>query len=239
MAGWLIDETRLPDATALAPPANRVTLRGSTRRRVPVAVRLNDLVIHDTRKWFGGAEIRLDTIVIRGIAETDGGQQDFYQPTTFRFSGVKDGDRLPIDVPGLLVFYGQPLHFLDISFLVSRDRSDSADLGQLLSDHLNSEQWKSAAASLLGLAVAAPQVAAITAAIGGAAVIANFAAELLRSVTGDTIGLYRVSWLQYRDRFGLGRHPETGAYRQNELSFWYEIVFDRARRARATDRADG
>ena len=75
----------------------------------------------------------------------NGEQQGFYQPTTFRFAGVQDGDRLPIDVPGLLVFYGQPAHFLDISILVSRDRSDSKDLGELISGQLNSDTWKSAA----------------------------------------------------------------------------------------------
>jgi hypothetical protein len=232
MADWLLDESDVtPAALALEAGPAGVTMRGS-RPSASLAVRLNDVVIHDTRKWFGGADIRLDTIVVNGATNENGEQEGYYQPTTFRFAGVEDGDRLPIDVPGLLVFYGQPAHFLDISILVSRDRSDSKDLGELISGQLNSDTWKSAAGSLLGLAVAAPQVAAITAAIGGAAVIANLAAGLVRSVTGDSIGLYRVSWLQHRDRFGLGRHPEENAYRERDLSFWYEIVMDRRRRGR-------
>lgn len=231
----MIDETRPPDATDLE-RAESLTLRSASRTKRPaLAVRVNDVVVHDTKKWFSGADIRLDTIVVRGLEADKGEPQEFYQPDTFRFSGVRDGDRLPIDSPGLLVFYGQPNHFLDISILVSRDRSDSKDLGDLIATRLGSAEWKTAASSLLGLAVAAPQVAAITAAIGGAAVVANVAAEVLRSATGDTIGLYRVSWLQHRDRFGLGRHPEQDSYRQRDLSFWYEIVLDRAERRRSAD----
>jgi hypothetical protein len=222
---WLIDETQLPDRAELAQAAS--ALRAGRRKRPSLAVRVNDVVVHDTKKWFSGADIRLDTIVVRGLAEEDNPAQQFYQPGTFRFPGVHDGDRLPIDAPGLLIFYGQPSHFLDISILVSRDRRDSDDLGDLIATQFNSSAWKAAAGSLLGLAVAAPQVAAITAALGGAAVVANLAADVLRSVTGDTIGLYRVSWLQHRDRFGLGRHPEQDVYRQRDLSFWYEIILDR------------
>lgn len=231
MSGWLIDERNLPDTALRAESeAPDATLRGSSSSAA-LAVRVNDMVIHDTRKWFGGADIRVDTIVVNGLTKADGGEPDFYQPATFRFPGVEDGDKLPIDAPGLLVFYGRPAHFLDISVLVSRDRKDSDDLGKLIAGQLNSSDWKSAAASVLGL-VAAPQVAAITAAIGGAAFVANLAAEVLRRATGNSIGLYRVSWLQHRDRFGLGRHPEKGVYREQDLSFWYEIVADRRRRGR-------
>jgi hypothetical protein len=67
----------------------------------------------------------------------------------------------------------------------------------------------------------------VTAAIGAAITIGNFAYEVLRQVTGATVGLYRASWLQERDRFGLGRHPESGSYRVKDLEFWYEIVPDR------------
>jgi len=224
---WLIDESEPPDEGTLSDAVDRAsTFRG--RRRPALAVRLNDVVIHDTRKWFGGADIRLDAIVVRGLAEPDGASDGFYQPTTFRFSGIRDGDSLPIEPPGLLVFYGQPLYFLDLSVLVSRDRNDSLDLAELLANQLNSEQWKAAAGSLVGLVAAAPSASAVASAIGGAAVVANLAARVLGMATGDTIGLYRTSWLQYRDRFGLGRHPEDGSYKKQDLSFWYEVVIDRA-----------
>jgi hypothetical protein len=225
---WLIDET--PTITTAeveaSLPSEPHRFRGG--RRPNLAVRLNDMVVHDTRKWFGGADLRLDTIVVHGPGEQQGSEAEFFQPTTFRFSGIRDGDRLPIETPGLLTFYGRPRHFLDIAIIMSRDRKDTADLGTLIATHLNSDAWRQGAGALLGLAVAAPQAAAVVAAVGGAAVIANFALELLAQMTGDTIGVYRASFLQHLDRLGLGRHPDAGQYRQRDLSFWYEIVLDRA-----------
>jgi hypothetical protein len=191
-----------------------------------LAIRLNDIVIHDTRKWWGGAKIRLDAIVVRGLTTGDSGETPFYQPSTFRFGGVKDGDRLQVEAPGLLIFYGWPRHFVDISIMASRDTGDSADLGKLIADRANSDEWKTAAQSLLALTAAAPQAAVVAGAVGAAALIGNFAAEVLRAATDNTIGLYRTAWLQYRDAFGLGRHPEADAFRQRDLSFWYEIVLD-------------
>jgi hypothetical protein len=227
MTTWLIDETQTMDAAAI-----EGLLRASTTTRGPskaaLAVRVNDIVIRDTKKWFGGADIRLDAIVVQGLPKGSAANQSFYQPSTFRFSGIHDGNRLPIDPPGLLIFYGRPAYFLDISILASRDRRDSEHLGRLIASRLNSDEWKAAGAALLSLALAAPQVATLTAAIGSAATVGNLAAELLHKATGNTIGLYRVSWLQHHDRFGLGRHPAAGAYRQQDLSFWYEIVLDRS-----------
>jgi len=30
--------------------------------------------------------------------------------------------------------------------------------------------------------------------------------------------------LQYKDGFGIGRHPATGSHKERDLSFWYEII---------------
>ena len=225
MANWLIDETSTPAASVLQDLATRdqpTFRRGGDGPHL--AVRLNDVVVHDTRKWFGGAEIRLDVIVVHGPGSSE--QDGFYQPSTLRFRDVRDGDRLPIEHPGLLTFYGRPRHFVDISIVMSRDRKDSEDLRTLIADNVTSETWQQGTAAMLGLAVAAPQAAAIAGALSGAAVIGNFAAELLARLTGDTIGVYRASFLQNRDRFGLGRHPDSGAFRQRDLSFWFDVVLD-------------
>jgi hypothetical protein len=40
------------------------------------------------------------------------------------------------------------------------------------------------------------------------------------------VGLLHTSWLEYRDGFGVGRHPESDNYRLRDLSFWYEIVVE-------------
>jgi hypothetical protein len=225
---WLIDETRPPDSATLEASAKSTgALRGGG---AALAIRLNEVVIHNTRKWFGGADIRVDAIVVHGTHPDAADNGGFYQPSTFRFAGVRDGEPLPIDSPGLLVFYGRPAHFIDVSILASRDRRDSAELGDLIHQRVTSQEWTAVTTPLLELAVAAPQAALIGAGVSGAVVIANLAAQALAAAAGDSIGLYRVSWLQHRDRFGLGRHPAEGSYRHHDFGFWYEIVPDRASR---------
>jgi hypothetical protein len=228
---WLIDDTRELDKPTLRrierelPRDREGVLRGA--QKVPnLAVRLHDVTIYNNKKWLGEADIRLDTLLVHGNGTRDK-PQDFYMPQTFRFSRVADGDRLPIDDAGLLIFYGRPLHFLDLFLTVSRDRKDSDDLAVLLTQQSQTKELREALGTLLGLVVAAPQAAAVTAAFGAAAILGNFAYLVLQKSTGSTIGLYRSSWIQYRDNFGIGRHPPNEPYRVKDLSFWYEIVEDK------------
>jgi hypothetical protein len=44
-------------------------------------------------------------------------------------------------------------------------------------------------------------------------------------MSGNTIGMYRGSWLAYPDKFGEGRNPSDGSsYRKGDFSFWYEVI---------------
>src|SRR5438128_2952938 len=104
---------------------------GSPPRPTPsLGVKLHDVMIKENRKWFGGADIRLDCLVLNG---SKANADSFYAPITQRFAGIGDDVRLPIDRSGLLLFYGRPKYFLDIYFILSRDRKDSDDLATLLS----------------------------------------------------------------------------------------------------------
>ena len=149
-----------------------------------------------------------------------------YVPTTMvHFSGIGDGDRLPSDDYGMLLYYGYPRHFLDISIIVSRDSRDTDDLSTRLAKEMNSGAMKGAMATLLGLAVAAPSAAAVTGAIAAAATIGDLARQIVRSMSGSTIGMYRGSRLAYPDKFGEGRNPSDGSsYRKGDFSFWYEVI---------------
>lgn len=231
---WLLDESqamnervkRTIDRYLNADP--HPVRRGVQKEMTQLAVRLSDIVIHNNKKWFGEADIRLDTLVVHGGGETDS-TESFYAPTTFRFGRIADGAKLPIGESGLLIFLGKPLHFLDLSITVSRDRKDSDDLAQLLSSRLQSADLQAATGTLLGLAIAAPQVATVVAAVGAAAAVGEFAYQVLQKSTGATIGLYRTSWLQFRDNFGMGEHPaDGGSFTMNDLSFRYEIVENKA-----------
>jgi hypothetical protein len=229
-AKWLIDE-RQPIDQATERQIERslgTVTRGITRRSgdvPPAALLIHDVIVHDVRKWFGKADVRLDSLIVHGYGKRDDASS-FYAPQTFRFSRIGDESELQIGEGGLLLFHGRPLHFLDIFITLSRDTKDSDDLSTLLTKQLGSEELKGALGGLLGLAVAAPQVAAVTAAVGAAAVLGDFTYKVIRQVSGSTIGLYRNTWLQYRDGFGVGRHPGETSYRMDDFSFWYEIVIE-------------
>lgn len=191
----------------------------------PIGIRVQDVVIHDNRKWFGEADIRLDALVVSGkdmVAAPDA----FYVPQTFRFRRVADGDRLPTGEAGLLVFMGRPAYFLDLFISVSRDRKGTADLASLLATQLGTDSMQGAVTSLLGLALAAPEATAVAAAVSGAATVGSVGYQALSAATGSTVGLYHASWLAVRDDFGVGRHPLSGAYREKDLSFWLEVIRD-------------
>jgi hypothetical protein len=227
---WLIDEAVPPNTVAIEQIERELNSNQQGGREsfsqpqaITLAVRLQDIMIWDTKKWFGDADIRLDALVVHGNA-TQGDSTSAYVPKTFRFPGIQDQDRLPTGENGLLIFYGNALHFLDIFITVSRDRKDTDDLATLLSQQLQSTELQGAVGTLVGLAVASPQVSTITTAIGGASILGNVAYQVLSKVTGNTIGLYRTSWLQYKDGFGIGRHPQVGSHKVRDLSFWYEII---------------
>jgi hypothetical protein len=227
---WLLDKVKPPTPAALfdlegallaVPGGNK---RAGLAQNVPsLAVRIPKMIIHDNKKWFGEADIRLDALIVHGHAEADDPKR-FYLSRTCSFKRVADNDCLPIGKPGLLIFHGKPLYFLDIFLTVSRDVQDTEDLSTLLLKNLKSPEIHGAIATLLGLAVAAPQAAVITAALGAAVVLGDFARQILERVTGKTIGLYRNSYLQFPDGFGVGTHPEDGVHKVKDLSFSYEIV---------------
>lgn len=200
------------------------TVARASQERPTLAVSLHDIAILDNNKWFGEADIRIDALVITGQGKT-GDPHSFYMPKTTSFSRVRDGDFIPLGSGGLLAYYGPVLHFLDIFVMVSRDRKDMDSLASLLHDNLQSDELNGGIEGMLGLAVATPQVAAIMTAIKSATIIGDFAYQILRKVSGTTIGLFRSSHLQYRDGFGIGPHPGPGkeCFLVKDLSFRYVI----------------
>jgi hypothetical protein len=228
MTQWLIDDSVDAGRVELALAAQDAATRGDAESTAsgPLAVRLHDLVVHDNHKWLtllGGADVRLDVVVVQGnVLEQDA--SSCYVPTTFRYSGIGDGDQLPLDDQGVLAYYGWPKHFLDLSVVVSRDTRHGDDLSTLLTEATNDPGLKTALSALLGLTVAVPAAAAITGALAAAATIGNIAYKVVSAVGGRSIGLYRGNRLAFPDQFGVGRNPRSGSYRQQDLSFWYEVV---------------
>ena len=216
---WLIDETQ-PLSTEEALEARRSVLGFEDyASRPPIAVTISDVTIHNTRRLFGAAEVRIDALLVTATAD-----DQIYHPGTFVFPGVRDHDQLPIAGKGILVYLGSPRYFLDISLIASQGGSDKT-LGELLAE--NACELGDLLGNVAQLAIGVPQVAAITGAAAAAAKLAAVGLQLLNEITGKSIGLYRVTWFEHRDRFGLGPHPSnTDRFRNGDFEFRYEIFED-------------
>jgi hypothetical protein len=225
---WLIDEKRPITERHLEQLDRELAAMDSTTRggtwTPRLAVSLHDMVILNNRKWFSGADIRVDALVVTGYGSPEA-TDSFYMPKTVAFPRINDGQRLPIGKGGLLVFHGMALYFLDVFIMVSRDRKDSDSLAGLLAKALRSEAAAGIAGSLIALSGGVPEADMVNTALQGVASLGDLAYSALRVATGDTIGLYRNSHLQYRDGFGVGCHPGPGneTYNVNDLTFRYVI----------------
>jgi len=232
-SGWLVDERRSVQDPELQDIQHALdTPPGMRAARLPtltLAVRIGELIVHDTHKWFGSANLRLDAIVSHGGGDGKNAQS-YYMPRTVRFSGVVDGSSLLATDTRLLIFHGRARHFIKISLLLSRETSDSDDLAHLLTDGLGGAELTGAATSLVALTPFAPQAAAVRTALKAASAVGDYAYRVLRTVSEHAIGLYHGSFLQLADDFGLdpGRHPKRGLHQQQDFSFWFEILDETA-----------
>ncbi|HEY4303083.1 MAG TPA: hypothetical protein VGM82_01345 [Gemmatimonadaceae bacterium] len=198
-------------------------VRGSARTGVSdknIAVFLNPLIVRDTRKWFGGAELRLDAVVMHGGADKD----SLFHPKTLRFPRVNDGDNLASGDNGLLIYYGRPAHFLAITVTLSRDRKDSDDLSALIAKESKSDEVSSLFTQLA--ASASPHVAAVQVGMQAAINLGEVAYQLIRQVSPNSLGLYRANWLANTHNFGIGRHPAEGAAPAKDFELAYDIIAD-------------
>jgi hypothetical protein len=220
---WMKEEGAL-DATAVAEGmlARRVHRSGSARGPGAavqnLAIFLKPLVVLATRKWFGDADLRLDALVVHG-----GGDAALFHPHTFRFPRVADGDDLAGTENGLLIYLGKPEHFLSLSLMLARDTKDSDDLATLIQAGAASAELASATSALAGMALPSVEIAAVQAGVKAALELGELAYKLVRAVSPSCLGLYRASWLAEKDKFGIGRHPRSGAHRVKDFDVGYTI----------------
>jgi hypothetical protein len=218
--GWLIDETQSLSTDEAWEAARHTLGFEDVTSRSPIAVVIHDVTIHDTKKWFGPAEVRLDALFVTATSE-----DQIYHPGTFIFPGVRDHEDLPIDESGVLLYFGGPHYFLDMSLIASQGGSEKP-LGELLAEH--TDELGDLLGNVTTLAIAAPQAAAITGAAAAAAKLGGAALRLLSEITGKSIGLYRATWFEHRDRFGLGPHPQdSDRFRKDDFEFRYEVFEDK------------
>lgn len=219
MTDWLRDETRSLTEDQAWDETRRNVGFAARDDRSPIAVTLHDVTIHNTRQWFDRpTEVRLDALFVSPTAV------EIYHPATFGFAGVRDGTRLPIDENGIVLYLGDPRYFLDIALIASQGGSN-ATLGELLAQ--NADNLGDLLGNVTVLAAPTGPAAAVTGAAAAAAKLSATALRLLDEMTGKSIGLYRVTWWEQRDRFGLGQHPSHGGqFRERDFEFRYEIFQD-------------
>ncbi|MEZ0107689.1 hypothetical protein ABH920_001681 [Catenulispora sp. EB89] len=223
--GFLVEEVAVPGTAGVTPRGTEVGTVSPAGPNLPtsltvptaVAVRLDELVVHRNRARFGGADIRVDAIVLTGSKDSP---RPAFRARTQRFSRIRDGEPLPLD--RMLVFHGPVVDYLDIALWVSRDSDGAVDLGELLSDEAAAFEMQEALAKAGGAMTGLPYAAAAAAMVGVGAIVVNVAYRLLRGTVSDVIGLYRGSRLA-GETFGVGRHPAEGARRVQDFSLAYSI----------------
>lgn len=219
MSEWLVEGPGVapPTAEVLLDEVRHGAVRQAPRQRL--AIRLLEMVVHNNRRWFGEAAVRLDVLIVHGSATAAE-----YAPTTFTFPRVNDGDRLPIGDVGLLLFHGRPKWYLTIFIAVSRDEPGASSLPALFTDLATSEPAMTLQAQAVALATGIPDPQLLGTAWQSALLVGEAMLTALHRETGSTIGVYRASWLRGRDRWGVGRHPVDGLLTAKDVSFAFEIL---------------
>ena len=186
-----------------------------------VAVRLKELTVHRSRAFLA-SRVRVDALVVTA-APTGSGNP--FQAGTVRFDRIRDGDCIPFD--DLLVYEGPAGRFLDLAVWVARDDSPGLDLAELLAAQAANPDVAGALATLAGLGVAAPDASLIAGSAAAVAVLVRAAARAIEKATGTGIGVYRTSLLPH-ERFGsgsgVGRYPDSGLIRTQDMSFAFEVI---------------
>jgi hypothetical protein len=226
MSDWLAEEGSFDPELAMVGEARTLQrgFRGGAKTgkaERSLAIFLKPLIVRETRKWFGSAELRLDAFVLHGGPEP----QNLFHPKTVRFPRVMDGDDLAHGENGLLIYYGKPSHFLVLTVALSRDTKDSDNLEHLIAAQAKSDEVASLLTQLA--ASTSPHIAAVQVAMHAALALGDVAYKLIRNVSPNCLGLYRANWLANTHRFGVGRHPPTGATVIKDFELAYDIVLDK------------
>lgn len=209
--GFLVDDSPAESMRIFTP-------RGLARASRKIAIRVTKVVVHDTRSWFGSADVRLDALVVTRSAA---GVHP-YRTETRKFEAINDGELLPLE--NVLIYHGDATDFVDLRIWLSRDCERSQTFTELLDREASSAEFKDAAAALLAV-TAVSAVAPAVAAISGVATLTAIAWKVLSAALPKTIGLYQTSLLAGEGAgFGQGQHPARGMLRAQGFSFGYEVI---------------
>lgn len=180
-----------------------------------VGLRLSDLVVHRNRNLWGRADVSVETAVVT----VDPTGKAVVAPFSSPFHRIANGDRLPFD--DLRVFSGPVHSFLDLAVWVRQAQGETT-LPEFVAEAGQNPEFQSALVTIAGLAVAAPQAAVVVGAASAVATVVAILDRMIHHAAGTSIGLYRRSFFAH-ERFGVGRHPDEGMLRAQDLSLAFRI----------------
>jgi len=219
---WLFEDGLLEPAE-FRPVRYRGALEPPDSAAPHLAIFIKSLVVLNTHKWFGAADLRLDAVVIHGGAD-DG--SDVYHPQTFRFPRVADGHDLAAMDNGLMIYLGRPAYFIAFSLILARDTADSDALAALIAKGSSYAELERPLQALGRALPHSAELAAVQAGMSAALKLGDLAYQLVRAVSPRCLGLYRANWLGQRHGFGMGRHPRSGVTSVSDFQLAYQIVND-------------
>jgi hypothetical protein len=182
-----------------------------------ITVSLKELKVLRDHDW-GSGEIYVITTILDNL-----GQRDFKTPV---FHGIKDGDSLPFGPGGMLVGLKEsneakdPGLFLDLHGVVMECDSDIRNLGKIIEKA--KEESKFDKIEEMAKKLSAFDPTKLTYIMNGVSIFLDVLVAVLQANRDDYVAQFHDFYLRQQG-FGVGRHPEKGTYRYQNVELAYQI----------------
>jgi hypothetical protein len=182
-----------------------------------IIVSLKELKILRDHDW-GSGEIYVVTTIL-----DNSGQREFKTPI---FHGINDGDLLPLGPGGMLVGIKSkqeatdPGLFLDLHGIVMECDSDIRTLGKRIEKAKKEAKFDKIEEIAKTLSAFDPTK--LTAIMNGVSVFLDVLVAIMQDNKDDYVAQFHDFYLR-QQAFGVGRHPETGTYRWQDVELAYQI----------------
>ncbi|WP_155388114.1 hypothetical protein [Catellatospora paridis] len=186
-----------------------------------LAITLTELLVVQTHKWFGAADVKLDALVAHGAKDAG---SVAYSVRTLPFAGVRKGEFLPIGAPGLLLYEGRPRRFIDLFLILSRDDAASPTAQAVLEEVVATGETLQLPLELATATGFIPESELLAAGLKTAVAVGDLVLARMRQHRPAIIGMFRASWLRGRDNWGIGQHPPQGRFDVSGMSFSFSVV---------------
>ncbi|OGG55646.1 MAG: hypothetical protein A3F84_23845 [Candidatus Handelsmanbacteria bacterium RIFCSPLOWO2_12_FULL_64_10] len=172
-----------------------------TQGELGVTVQLNEVVVKDAHEgFFGGAG---EIYTVSWLLDGSGKTAEFKSKV---FTGINDGDRLPLGGGGMLLGYiKNPRWFIDMHAVVMESDSDIRGVGDAIAKAKQESGWDELVKQLGVIGALDPTK--ISQAINVVGLLADLVSFFLKQNGDDHVATIHDFYLE-QQVFGAGRHPE-------------------------------